>query len=291
MSLRVVTVPLFDTDADEIALGAGFDIARRFEAHLVGLFVRADPQDAVPLIGGGVSQRVMDELIRATAAETDRRRDGAKARFETARTAAKVPVADAPPGPGTVTARWREVTGRRERVIPEAARLADLTVFGRAGGEGEPHPELRAAFEATLLGCGRPLLLVPPGAPEHIGHNLAVAWNGSAEAAAALAGAMPFLERAVNVHLLTAETRRVPADVSIGVAEYLEWHGVPYERRPVEIKGGESEGVALLRAAGEVGADLLVMGGYGRTRLSEMILGGVTRHVLTHAHVPVLMAH
>jgi nucleotide-binding universal stress UspA family protein len=289
MSIRIVVVPLFDADADANSLGAAFDVARRFEAHVVGLYARPDARDVMPLIGEGMSRSVMDDLLRAAETELKERRDGARARFDAARAAAGVPLAEGPsPRPGAASAAWREVTGRPEMVVPEAARLADLVVFSRAESDGDP--AARNALEATLLGGRRPILLLPPAAPERIGHNVAIAWNGGAEAAAAVAGAMPFLERAVAVHVLTAETRRTSAEASMGLAEYLEWHGVPSDRHPVAVEGGPV-GAALLEAAGEAGADLVVMGGYGRTRLSELILGGVTRHVLAHAHLPVLMAH
>ena len=290
MSIRIVLAPLFDVDADANALKAAYDVARRFEAHVVGLYARPDPRDILPLIGEGISRGVMEDLMRNAEAEFDQRRDGARARFDAARAAAEVPLAEAPSRPGTVSTQWREITGRPEQVVAEAARLADLVVFSRTEA-ADDGATMRGVFEATLLGSRRPLLLVPPMAPERIAHGIAIAWNGSAEAAAAVAGAMPFLERAVAVHVLTAETRRTRAEASMGLAEYLEWHGVSSERRPVRAEGGSSVGAALLGAAGEAGADLVVMGGYGRARLSELILGGVTRHVLDRTHLPVLMAH
>ena len=93
------------------------------------------------------------------------------------------------------------------------------------------------------------------------------------------------------VHLLTAETWRTQADVGLDLAAYLEWRGVACQRRTVTAGEDEPVGAALLRTATEVGADLMVMGGYGRTRLSQLVLGGVTRHVLTAAELPILLSH
>lgn len=290
MTYRIIQVPLFDVEADGVALAAAFAVARRFDAHVCGLFPRPDPRDVMPVVDEGITRSaVMDDLMRAAAAEVDRRRDGARARFEAARAAAAAPLAEAPPAPGSISARWSEVAGRHEETIPREAHLADLVAFGR--GDGDLDPGVRAAFEATLLGSARPLLLAPPSAPGRvIGNAVAVAWNGSPEATRALIGAMPFLERADAVHVLTAATWRTPADAGERLATYLAWHGIRCERRPVEL-AGESRGAALLRAAREVGADLLVMGGRGRPRLTEMILGGATNHVATRADLPVLMAH
>lgn len=131
-------------------------------------------------------------------------------------------------------------------------------------------PAFRRTFEAVLLKSRRPILLAPKKVSEHIGHNVAIAWNGTAEAASALAGAMPFLKKAVATHLLTVVTPRTVVDST---------------------DDGEPVGAALMREAVNMGADLLVMGGYGHHSLHERILGGVTHHVLNHASLPILVAH
>ena len=114
MSIRIVVVPLFDADSDANSLAAAFDVARRFEAHVVGLYARPDPRDVMPFLGEGMYRAVMDDLLRAAAAEQDPRRDGARARFDAARAAAAgVPLAEGPsPRPGAASTAWREVTGR-----------------------------------------------------------------------------------------------------------------------------------------------------------------------------------
>ena len=152
-------------------------------------------------------------------------------------------------------------------------------------------PEPGSVLQATLFGAGRPLLILPPGGATGFGQTIAIAWNGSTEAARAVAGALPFLDGARTVHLLTAETWRTQADVALDLAGYLEWRAIACERRTVTSGEDEAVGAALLRTATEVGADLMVMGGYGRTRFSELVLGGVTRHVLAAAELPILASH
>ena len=172
--------------------------------------------------------------------------------------------------------------------MPAKARASDLVLFARS--EGAESLDLAAVLEATLFGAGRPLLLLPPTLPATIGERVAIAWNGRGEAARAVAGALPFLDTAKAVQVLTAATWRTEADVALDLMEYLAWRGIAAERRKVEPKD-EPVADALRRVAGEGGADLLVMGGYGRTRISELVLGGVTREVLSRADLPVLMAH
>jgi nucleotide-binding universal stress UspA family protein len=286
MSIRIILTPLFGDDSDAAAAQAAFAVTRRFDAQVAGLFVRIDPLDAIPIVGDGISPAVIDDLTRAAEAEMDRRSAAAKAHFEAARAAAGAPLVEHPPAPGGTSARWSELTGRRDELIPRKARVSDLAVFGAQPADS---PELGGSIETTLVSSGRPMLLAPKGV-QTIGDRIAIAWNGSAEATRALAYAMPFLEAASAVHVLTAETWRTRFEVPDDLADYLEWRGIACERRPVAVEH-EPVGAALLRAATEAGADLLVMGGYGHSRLGELVLGGATRHVLTHAHLPVLLAH
>ena len=277
MSIRIILAPVFGADSDARSLEAAFGVAQRFGAHLTGLFVRVDPRDAIPVIGEGVSPAVIDQLTQAAEAEMDRRSAAARATFEAACGKS-----------GAASSAWVELTGRRDEMIPRKARVSDLTVLCRPD-ENAP-PELGTVLEATLFGAGRPLLIVPlQGAPS-IGRTVAIAWNDSAEAARAVAGARPFIEAAGAVHVLSTKTWRTAADVGLELVQYLESRGTACTRREVASEG-EPVGAALLEAAAAAGADLLVMGGYGRTRLSELVLGGVTRHVLAHSRLPILISH
>jgi nucleotide-binding universal stress UspA family protein len=174
-------------------------------------------------------------------------------------------------------------------VIPRKARVSDLTVLARPHEEAPP--ELDAVLEATLFSAGRALLVVPPTGAREFGRTIAIAWDGGTEAARAVGWALPFLEAAGAVHCLTAQTRRTRADAAIELAEYLQWRGVACDRHAVAVEEDESVGAALLRIASEIGADLLVMGGYGRARVTELVFGGVTRHVLADAELPLLISH
>jgi nucleotide-binding universal stress UspA family protein len=289
MSIRVVLIPLFGSDTDSSCLRAGLAVAQRFGAHVDGLFVRIDPADVIPAIGEGVSPAVIIQLTEAAAAEMTRQSEAARGAFEAACEQAGIALADGPGQGAAASARWIELTGRRDEIIPRRARVSDLTVLAR------PHDqaplELGAVVEATLFGAGRPLLIVPPGGAPEFGRTIAIAWNGGTEAARAVGWALPFLERAGAVHGLTAQTRRTQADVALELSDYLAWRKIACERHAIAAQEDEPAGAALLRVASEIGADLLVMGGYGRTRLSELVLGGVTRHVLATAELPLLISH
>lgn len=289
--IRRILVPLGGQAGDGAALGAAFVVAKAFDAHVEGLFVHIDPRDAVPLLGEGMSATLAGEIMQAAERESAAACRLANAAFDRARAAADAPVVDRPPGPGGVSAAWLEETGQAEDLVRMRARLSDLVVMSRQEANGSA--PLLAILESVLLGSARPLLLAPPppwSPPASIGRVVALAWNGGTEAARAVSAAMPFLHAAEAVHILTAETPATPAEAGERLAEYLAWQGIAARVARIRPAGGPV-GAGLLAKAAELEADLLVMGGYGHSRLREMILGGVTHYVLDHAGLPVLMAH
>ena len=220
MSIRIILVPIFGADSDAHGLEAAFGVADRFGAHGTGLFVRIDPRDAIPVIGEGVSPAVVNQLTQAAEAEMDRRNAAARAAFDAVCGKAGVAISDKPNAAGKASAGWVELTGRRDEIIPKQARVSDLTVLCRP--DEQTPPDLDTVLEATLFGSGRPLLIVPPQGAPSIGRTVAIAWNDGAEAARAVAAALPFVEAADAVHVLSAETRRTRAEVSADLIQYLE---------------------------------------------------------------------
>jgi len=288
MSFRSLLVPLFGVEQDRAALNAAFAVARDFDAHVDALFAHPDPRDAVPVLGDGVSGTVIEEIMRAAEEDSDRCRASARLQFDEAVGDAGIQISELPPVEDEVTARWLERRSRPEELIPQESRLRDLTIFGAAPQNDEG--VIEAAIENTLMNSGRPLLYVSDAPPDEIGRSVAIAWNGKPEAARAVAAAMPFLESAESVRILTAETTTIESDVGRRLIEYLAWHRV-FASLVTVTPGAVPAGKALADKATEIGADLLVMGGYGHSRMREMILGGVTRYILAHPGLPVLLAH
>lgn len=288
MTYKTILVPLGGCDNDPVALRAALSVARDFDAHVVALFVALDPRDAVPMLGEGMSGAMVDEIMRAAEGESNTHRGIARRHFDDAVREAGVELRDVPSAVEAPSAAWREIVGRIEDVVPAEGRLADLIVFAHTTLDADTQGY--ATMETALLGTGRPLLLVPKVLPATIGRTVAIAWNGKIEATRALTAAMPFLRSADRVHALTAETSVTDAAAGRRIAEYLSWQGVNPELTILK-PGSEPVGETVTKKAAELGADLLVMGGYGHSRMREMILGGVTRYVLNHAGLPVLMAH
>lgn len=288
MTIKTILTPVSGLDQDEAALATAFTVAESFGAHVEVLFAEASAAEAVPMVGEGVSSTVIEQLMRAAEKEVARRKEEARRVYAGQRDRAGLTEHDTPPGPGGATVAWRDAQGREDEVVARAGRLADLVVLGHPGDIEDVQPTL--TLEAALMNGARPILLAPRVAPSTVGRAVAIAWNGGVEGARAVNGAMPFLEKAETVHVLTCETSRTDPEVARGLVDYLAWHGIDAKATPLQ-PGDADVGAVLLETAADFGCDMLVMGGYSHSRVREMIFGGVTRFVLAHAALPVLMAH
>lgn len=283
---KTILVPVGDAESAACALDVAFHLAADFAAHVTALHVRSDPTAAVPLMGEGMSGAMVEEMMTVAERQANERAERCRAAFEEARKRAGVPLAAAPTS--SASAEWLTPVGREEEEIARRGRLHDLVVMARPL-DGAEAPSL-LTLNAALMESGKPLLLAPPTPPATLGRRIAVAWNGSAEAGRAVAFALPLLARAGTVTILTlAEDDRTIAAPAGDLAAFLAWHGIAAACKVVT--AGSQAGQALLDQCRAEGADLLVMGAYTHSRLRQLILGGITRHVLGHADLPCLMSH
>jgi nucleotide-binding universal stress UspA family protein len=145
-------------------------------------------------------------------------------------------------------------------------------------------------LEAALFESGRPVLLVPKEAPKSIGRNVLIAWNGSTEQAHTNAFAIPILLRAEQVTVLAIEGHTSDGPSGEQAAQHLRRNGVNATALTLK-EGARSPGETILDQAASLGCDLLVKSAYTQSRLRQLIFGGMTRHILAHATLPVFMAH
>jgi nucleotide-binding universal stress UspA family protein len=276
-----------DSAAARAVVETAFAVARPFAAHVEVLHIRPDPRDTVPLLGEGVSGSLIEELIQLAERETNARAATAKAVFEEICHARAMPLAETPAG-GAPSARWLELTGRTDDLVVARGRLADLLVIGRTGSETEGAWAL--TLNAALFETGRPLLVPTAGPVSEFGRSVAIAWNASAESARSVSAAMPFLSRAQTVTVMTVSTDFTPTEAAGDLIDYLRWHGVTARIMNLAKETG-AVGARLLAGCADSGADLLVLGAYTHSRIRELILGGVTRYVLAHAELPLLITH
>src|SRR5450830_353957 len=147
------------------------------------------------------------------------------------------------------------------------------------------------AIESGLFESGRPILLSPPSPPRQIATNVLIAWNCSTEQARATAFAMPLLQKADRVTVLTViGGTAVPGPSAEQLIRYLQRNEIVAESMRVELDG-RNTGKAILATAQSLGCDLLIKGAYTQSRLRQMIFGGATQYVLENAALPILLAH
>ncbi len=178
--------------------------------------------------------------------------------------------------------------------LVQHAGVHDLVVLGQTDRSASSAALDLAVPEQVLMHGGTATLVVPAiGRFERIGLNVVVAWNATRESARAVHDAMPMLRRAQIVHLLCLERQSDLRHLSrLQLNDARDWlvrHGVDPHLHQEPVRGDVGE--ALLSRADDLGADLVVMGGYGHSRMAEFLLGGVTRRLLTQMTVPVLLSH
>jgi nucleotide-binding universal stress UspA family protein len=254
--------------------------ARKTGADLEVLHVRADAEQLTYYAGDmiapvPISDRAVEEAELAIA----ERAAHAKACYDRV-------FADQTSG-----VAWVEARGREPQVLAEYGRTTDLVVISRPGSAvDDDDPE---SVNAALFETGRPVLVAPPTPLASFGTRVAIAWNGSMQASRAVAAAVPLIEQAAEVTVLTAGKAddRPPTDRLIA---YLGKHGVNAKLDSFDPGSSSSRarGRSLLQHATDLQSDLLVMGAYGQGRVMQFLgLGGATAKVITANTMPLLMAH
>jgi nucleotide-binding universal stress UspA family protein len=274
--IKDVLVNLSSRSQQNFTPDYAISIAAALGAHAVGI---AFVYDAI--IPDGAFGGVPVELIEMQRQENSKRAAGAVQHFEASAKAAAI----------SAESRTLDATlGGGAALFAELARRFDLAVVGQAQEEGGSSQELM--IEAALFETGRPVLVVPYIQKQGLKLDRVIAcWDGGRTAARAIADAMVFLQRAKAVELvIVAEEHKREEVTGASMLQHLSRHGVTATVKRMS-KGDLSVDNVILSYAADSGADFMVMGGYGHSRLREFILGGVTRGILNSMTVPVLMSH
>ena len=259
MAIRKILLPLQAAATAEVAFATAVMVARLWNAHLAVLHVAADRARE------GAMQGVVERLsaVHDLAA-----------------------VAEATPNAKKPTVSFAELMGRESEIVAYQARLADLIVVLHPASDNDVSSS--DALHAVLFDSAKPVLIAPPAAPSTIGQRICVGWNGSAESASAVLSALPWLQRAQSIRILWSDEYQRRGPLAPDLKNYLAVHDLTADTamfQPIN----NVVGAGLLTAAKEFACDLLVMGAYSHSRLRQLILGGVTRHVLAHAAIPLMM--
>ena len=276
MSIKTILVHIDAGPRCSARIEVAIRLALQHEAHLVGLQALT-PFEPPGYVMAEMGPAVIDAQKQVAAGEMAR----AEAAFSKQASVA-----------GLRNVEWRTAIDDPVDAMTLHARYADLIVIGQADAAYNSY--MPADFpERLVLAAGRPVLIVPAvGSFSSIGSRILVAWNPSREATRAVTDAIPLLRLAGNVHVMAVNPKLgehgAVAGADIGL--YLARHGVRVEVK--SDRGAEIDvGNELLSRAADLDADLIVMGGYGHSRLKEWVLGGATRTILKSMTVPVLMSH
>jgi nucleotide-binding universal stress UspA family protein len=286
MTFGDILVHMDGSEAALKRLRLAMEVAAFANAHVTGCFVRVPPQptaEAAAFSEAGIKSRAYSDELGLLVEIKERELRHAEAAFGglTASRAAR--------------ATWLTIPGNSIDALAPTAIFSDLVIIGGDSPAGELQSGNRFFAGELALRCGRPVLTAPARASlENVGSRILIAWNGRREAARAVSDALPFLQRARFVTVLHIREPRQDVQAGVGELENLIIHlahlGVAAERYVVQAPEFQI-GDQILAHARRTDCNLIVMGAYGHSRIGEVIIGGVTRTLLKHADIPLLLSH
>jgi len=288
--IRTILVPASGSSTDDAVFATALAVARPLAAHLEFYHVHLTAAEAAVCapyadLRVGAALPVTLNVLRE---EESALSDTASAHVQSFCSRFSVPMRTCPERSKAVSATFLEERDHaRDRLLMHS-RHSDLVVLGRPSHIDYLPSKL---MEDLLLSCGRPILIAADFSPMTVTGTVVVGWKETAEAARALGAAWPLLEKAHKVILLhiVEDEPSIPESLK-HLAERIKWHGITAQIVVIS-SGHHALSYHLARTAADLKADLLVVGGFGHSRLRERVFGGVTQSLLEHANVPVLMMH
>ena len=279
--MKTILLPITPRNSTSANLQTALLLARRFDSYIEGFalqsriseFVTVDMGTSIPL----------DTFKQESIEEAKKTR----AMFEAFMQQQGVPHSSQ--AASGLSFGWLDDPLEGEGTVGNYGRVFDIIVLSRpdATSTGLDY----GALESGLFESGRPILLSPPSPPNQIATNILIAWNGSTEQTRAIAFAMPLLQRAERVTVLTIPGGAgVPGPSGEQMTQSLRHNGISASQLAVELDG-RSTGETILATSRSLGCDLLIKGAYTQSRLRQFIFGGTTRHILANAMLPAFMAH
>ncbi|HIF59623.1 MAG TPA: universal stress protein [Rhodospirillales bacterium] len=256
MPLKDILVHVDASKAGENRVNAAAELAAKQEANLIGLFVERK------------RKYTKEESEKAEVMFIDHA-DRANVFYE-----------------------WRSVEGHPGEIIRTHAKYCDLLVLGQS--DSEIDLDMGDYPDGIILSAGRPVLVIPRvGKVTSIGERVMIGWDGSAQASRAVHDALPLMKNAEMVNVISINPNTTGdhgEEPCADICRHLARHGIKVEAQSMNV---DDIGIAdmLLSRASDKGIDLFVVGAYGHARWRELILGGVTAHMLEHMTRPVLMTH
>lgn len=290
MAIKTILVPMQTEGAATDALEPALVLAEKLNAHVAAMHIRQRPTLAAPSgyepLAVAYIRENSDEFVK----EQNRHSEALKEEFLAAcrEHSVRVILPEEHAQNKAASASWRDEEGNLPYDFALSARVADLTVL-QGSGEDASLTETGLA-EELLFQSARPVLIIPNEGLRRFPDTVVVGWDGGLEAARAIIAALPILQLARKIIVLTVDKSKVAAPDAESAAAFLRMHDVNATFEEVSRVKEKAENV-FYEAARDREADLLVIGAYSHNRWRETILGGFTRHMLRHADIPVLLAH
>ena len=281
MAIRNILVHVGGSERCGSRIDAAVNLSLAFGADLSGVYAIVHPFGSAS-VRGHFADEVQAQYQRMQAAEVHENIENAEKLFREKTSH------------GDIVTEWHADVGDETEVVSRHARYSDLVVAGQTDPD-EPSRDASDMPDRLVLGVGRPVIVIPcRGHFPTIGKRVMVAWDGGRAAARAVHDAIPFLQRAEQVKVVSINGGTEAGDGEEGPAarlcRRLGRHDIKAEARDVTVKG-KRVGEALNTMIAKEGVDMLVMGAYGHPRWRELVLGGVTRHTFANMTTPVLMSH
>jgi nucleotide-binding universal stress UspA family protein len=287
--MKTILVLIGGGDRDQVIAQTALAAALPFSAHLDFLHVHVSAGEAArysrtEFAMGPALRNALEQLGNKAKSFSDLAADHVR-EFCAGTT---IEICDAPTDIGKVTASFREESDGSPQRLTFHARHSDLIVMGRAKQTQGLAPDI---LDSLVLSCGRPMLVAASNAPQQLTGTVMVCWKESGNAARAVTAATPILSKAKHVVFTSVTERDEGVTEAVhDLARQFAWHGVSTEVKVIPADGRAIPGV-LSAAAEDCGADLVVMGAYGRSRARELIFGSCTEAFMRHADRPILLMH
>lgn len=277
MAIKDIYVHVDSSGRNPQRVDAALGLAIKHDALLSGVYVMSRP-----VIPSYAEVQISEEILVAQANALKETAELSRSKFMKAAESKGV------------DAVWKCFEGITDAVLNRESRAADLIIVGQHDPDEDIFPGGRDMPDQVILSSGRPVMLIPyTFSGETIGKRILVAWDGSSRASRSVHDAMPLLKAAEQVTVMVANPEgetKIGQEPGATITAHLKRHGVNAEAAHItnpKVKPGE----LLLSRAADIGADLIVCGAYGHARWKELILGGVTDHLLEHMPVPLVMSH
>jgi nucleotide-binding universal stress UspA family protein len=287
--MKTILTPAAGSDSDIATFETALAAARPLGAHLEFLHIRISPSEAarftphLDFAPGAALHQALETL-----ADADKARSAAAARHvrDFCRRH-RIELGDGLAPQRGVSAAWREEADDAIGRLMRHARHNDLIVLGRVAHRDSLPDDL---IEQLLVGCGRPVLLAAPTPRPRLLGTAMVCWQEAAQAARALGAALPLLAKSDRVLIARVDDGSSAPEDAVAIARYLAWHGIEAQTYTVP-SDGRTVAELLGEAAATCEVDLIVMGGYSRSRTREHVFGGCTESFIERADRPVLLMH